>query len=100
MLIVLDEGGRLAARRGTRDENGVATLEGAAYTPCAVTTSTGCPKEPTWKISAVRVTYRPDRPRVYYQGARLDLFGIGKIGRASCRERVCRSGWIWVVAGS
>src|SRR3546814_2103314 len=34
-------------------------------------------KEPTWKISAVRVTYRPDRHRVYYQGARLDLFGIG-----------------------
>src|SRR3546814_3487253 len=39
MLIVLDEGGRLAARRGTRDGNGVGTLEGEAYTPCAVTTS-------------------------------------------------------------
>src|SRR3546814_8000744 len=77
MLIVLDEGGRLAARRGTRDENSVATLEGAAYTPCAVTRTTGCPKAPTWEISAVRVTYRPDRHRVYYQGARLGLFGIG-----------------------
>nr|WP_286207785.1 LPS assembly protein LptD [Hephaestia sp. MAHUQ-44] len=77
MLIVLEQGGRLAARRGTRDANGVATLEGAAYTPCAVTSSTGCPKEPTWKISAVRVTYRPDKRRVYYQGARLDFFGLG-----------------------
>lgn len=77
MLIVLSEGGRLAARRGSRDANGVATLEDAAYTPCSVTTSSGCPKEPTWKISAVRVTYRPDRHRVYYKGARLDFFGIG-----------------------
>jgi LPS-assembly protein len=77
MLIVLEEGGRLAAQRGSRDANGVVTLRNAAYTPCAVTTSAGCPKEPTWKITAVRVTYRPDRHRVYYKGAQLDLFGIG-----------------------
>ena len=76
MLVVLEQGGRLAAQRGTRDANGVISLEHAAYTPCSVTTSTGCPREPSWKITAVRVTYRPDRHRVYYKGAQLDLFGL------------------------
>jgi LPS-assembly protein len=77
MLVVLEQGGRIAAARGSRDENGTVRLESAAYTPCAVVDSAGCPKEPTWKITAVRVTYRPDRSRVYYTGARIDLFGLG-----------------------
>jgi LPS-assembly protein len=76
MLVVLEQGGRLAAQRGTRREDGTTVLDHAAYTPCAVQTSAGCPKEPSWKINAVRVTYRPDRHRVYYDGARLDLFGL------------------------
>ncbi|MFX8230961.1 hypothetical protein ABTL16_19410, partial [Acinetobacter baumannii] len=50
--------------------------EDAAYTPCAVTDSSNCPKEPTWKITAVRVLYRPDRGRIYYTGARINLFGL------------------------
>ncbi len=76
MLVVLGQGGRLAAVRGTRDTNGVAVLDRAVYSPCGVTDSDGCPKEPTWKITAVKVTYRPDRERVYYRGARLHLFGL------------------------
>ena len=76
MLIVLERGGRLAADRGRRDPDGTVELERAAYTPCAVTTSAGCPKEPTWKITAVKVTYRPDKQRVYYAGGRLELFGL------------------------
>ena len=76
MLVVLDQGGRIAARRGVRSEDGTVTLDRAAYTPCAVETSAGCPKEPTWKITAVKVTYRPDRSRVYYDGARINLFGL------------------------
>ena len=76
MLVVLDEGGRLAAVRGTRDANGTIELDRAVYSPCAVIDSDGCPKEPTWKINAVRVTYRPDRNRVYYEGARFSLFGL------------------------
>jgi LPS-assembly protein len=79
MLVVLERGGRLAAERGTRDESGVVSLNRAAYTPCTVTTTGGCPKEPSWKITAVRVTYRPDRGRVYYVGARLNLFGLPTI---------------------
>lgn len=76
MLLVLEKGGRLAARKGTRSLDEVVVLEDAAYTPCAVTDSNNCPKEPTWKITAVRVLYRPDRGRIYYTGARINLFGL------------------------
>lgn len=76
MLVVLEEGGRLAARRGERVEGGVINVEDAAYTPCAVTTPEGCPKEPTFKIEAVRVVYDPNRERVSYSGARFTLFGL------------------------
>ena len=76
MLVVLEEGGRLAARRGERVEGGVINVQDAAYTPCAVTTPEGCPKEPTFKIEAVRVVYDPNRERVSYSGARLTVFGL------------------------
>ena len=79
MLVVLERGGRLAADRGVREEDGTVNLQRAVYTPCAVTTSAGCPKEPSWKITAVRVTYRPERQRIYYEGARINLFGLPTI---------------------
>jgi LPS-assembly protein len=79
MLVVLDQGGRIAARRGSRSNGGVITVEDAAYTPCAVTNSEGCPKEPSWKISAVRVIYDPVAKRIRYSGARLSLFGLPTI---------------------
>ena len=76
MLVVLDRGGRIAAAHGVRHEDGVVDLNEAAYSPCAVVDSGNCPKEPTWKITAVRVTYRPDRARVYFVGGRFHLFGL------------------------
>jgi len=76
MLVVLEQGGRLAARQGTRHEDGSVSLDHAAYTPCDVTASNGCPKEPSWKITAVRVTYRPDKQRIFYKGAQFHLFGL------------------------
>ncbi|CAN5452741.1 hypothetical protein BH09PSE4_BH09PSE4_21730 [soil metagenome] len=76
MLVVLDEGGRLAAQHGTRSESGVVTLRDAAYTPCDVTKSSGCPKEPTWKITAVKIVYDPAIKRIKYSGAHFDLFGV------------------------
>lgn len=79
MLVVLDQGGRIAARRGTRDESGVVTVESAAYTPCSVTTSAGCPKEPSWKLTALRIRYDPNRERIRYSGAGLTLFGLPTI---------------------
>ena len=79
MLVVLDRGGRIAAARGVRHADGVLDLNRAAYTPCAVVDGGGCPKEPSWKITAVRVTYRPDRERVYFVGGRFHLFGLPTI---------------------
>ncbi|WP_448664306.1 LPS-assembly protein LptD [Sphingomonas sp. CJ20] len=78
MLVVLDAGGRIAARSGRRD-NGIVTVENAAYTPCAVTDTTGCPKEPSWKITAKHVVYNPARGRIRYTGARISVFNIATI---------------------
>ncbi|HMG47537.1 MAG TPA: LPS assembly protein LptD [Allosphingosinicella sp.] len=79
MLLVLADGGRLAATTATR-RNGVTTLDHAAYTACAVTTPEGCPKNPTWQINAVRVVHDPVRHRISYRGATLNLFGMPLLG--------------------
>ena len=76
MLVVLERGGRFAATRGQGEEDGTLNLDRAAYTPCAVVNSAGCPKQPSWKITAVRVTYRPERERIYFVGGRFHLFGL------------------------
>ncbi len=79
LLIVLEDGGRLAAQRATR-VNDVSTLERAAYTACAVVDENGCPKDPTWQITAARVIHDPARRRITYEGATLNLFGIPIVG--------------------
>ena len=79
LLVVLEDGGRLAAERATRVGN-VSTLERATYTACAVVDENGCPKEPTWQITAVRVIHDPARRRTRFEGASLNLFGIPIIG--------------------
>ncbi|HEU5482531.1 MAG TPA: LPS assembly protein LptD [Sphingomicrobium sp.] len=75
LLVVLESGGRIAADRGSR-ANGVITLENAAYSPCPVTTEDGCPKNPSWMITAARVINDPATGRVRFRGGRLQLFGI------------------------
>ena len=75
LLIVLNDGGRLAATRGTR-KDGVSTLERAVYSPCRVIDDNGCPKEPIWKITAVRVTHNPVTNRISYKNARLEFLGV------------------------
>jgi LPS-assembly protein len=74
MLLVLEDGGRLAAERAQR-QDGFTTLYRAAYSPCAVLTEEGCPKDPTWQITAVKVVHDPFRKRIRYEGASLNLFG-------------------------
>jgi LPS-assembly protein len=76
MLLALREGGRLAAERGTRAENGTVILERAAYTGCEVEDAAGCPKRPSWRITARQVVYDPAKKTVRFNGARLELFGI------------------------
>jgi len=63
LLVILDSGGRIAARRGTRAGN-LITLDTAIYSPCPVTTPGGCPKRPSWSITAARVIEDPDHQRV------------------------------------
>ncbi|WP_375403504.1 LPS-assembly protein LptD [uncultured Sphingomonas sp.] len=76
LLVVLEQGGRLAADKGVRQESGTYLLDRAAYTPCAVIDAEGCPKEPSWKVTAARIAYRPDRSRVYFTRPGFHLFGL------------------------
>ena len=76
LLLVLEDGSRLAARRGERFADGSLALNNAAYTACAVTTEEGCPKDPSWQIKAVKVQYDPVKKRVSYKGARIEIFGL------------------------
>ena len=75
LLIVLEGGGRIAATRGTRRDS-VTVFENAIYSPCPVVSSTGCPKRPSWAITAARVVDDPARGRVHFEGGRLQLFGL------------------------
>ena len=75
LLLIMEEGGRLVARSGQRDD-GVYILQHAAYSPCPVEDADGCPKSPSWQIKAVEVRYDPAAERVRYKGARIELFGI------------------------
>jgi LPS-assembly protein len=75
LLVALEQGGRIAARRGVR-RGDTTILENAIYSPCPVTTETGCPKRPSWAITAVRVIDEPARKRVRFEGGRLQLFGM------------------------
>ncbi|WP_339826119.1 LPS assembly protein LptD [uncultured Parasphingorhabdus sp.] len=76
LLLVLDDGSRLAAQRSERFADGTLALHNAAYTACAVTTEEGCPKSPSWQIKAVKVIYDPVKKRVKYEGARIEIFGL------------------------
>jgi LPS-assembly protein len=75
LLIVLADGGRLAARSGTRT-NGVSVLDHAVYSACAIEDDSNCPKTPAWRITAVKVTHNPVTNRVSYKNAQLELFGL------------------------
>ena len=75
ILVVLQDGGRLAAIKGTRTA-GVDRLDRAVYSPCEIDDSGGCPKTPLWEIKAIRVIHDPDKKRVFYKDAWLEMFGV------------------------
>ena len=75
MLLALREGGRLAANKGERGADGNVILSEAVYSACAVEDSEGCPRKPSWRISAERVIFDPEKKLVRFKGARLELFG-------------------------
>ncbi len=76
LLLVLRQGGRLAAKHGTRSANGDLVLQDAAFSGCAVESEEGCPKSPSWEVTAVQVIYDAKRERVRYKGALLRVFGL------------------------
>jgi len=76
LLIALRQGGRLAARSGERSGGGAIALNDAAYSGCPVETAEGCPREPSWRITADRVVYDPNTDRVRFSGAFLEIFGL------------------------
>ncbi len=75
MLLVLNDGARLAANQGTRNDN-IITLRRAVYSPCAVVDSQGCPHEPVWQVKALRISYDRVRHRLSYKNASLEMFGV------------------------
>ncbi|QDP20258.1 LPS-assembly protein LptD [Sphingomonas xanthus] len=75
LLIVLETGGRIAAQRGTR-KGDITELDNAVYSPCPVTMAGGCPRNPSWKITAARVVQDSRSGRVRFAGGRLNVLGI------------------------
>lgn len=75
MLLALRAGGRLAARSGSRTEDGTVVVTNAAYTACHLEELEECASDPGWKITADTVTYDPVTTRVRFEGAMLELFG-------------------------
>jgi LPS-assembly protein len=75
LLLVLAQGGRLAAIEAQRDANGDIALDRAAYSACAVQTGEGCPKKPSWRITARRVVFDESEQILRFEGAYLELFG-------------------------
>jgi LPS-assembly protein len=74
-LLVLQDGGRLAATGGRRVE-GRSELDRAVYSPCNVIGADGCPKDPLWQVKARRVRHDPGRSRIYYDDAWLEVLGF------------------------
>jgi len=75
ILLVLNDGGRLAANAGERKDDIIA-LRRAVYSPCAVVDNKGCPHDPVWQVKAVRISYDRTRHRLFYKNASLEMFGV------------------------
>ena len=75
LMVVLETGARIAATHGSRVD-GVSTFTNAIYSPCPVTGASGCPKRPSWSITAAKVIDDPKTQRVRFEGGRLQLFGV------------------------
>ena len=76
LLIVLDSGGRIAADRATRTGDQT-VLQNGVYSGCPVVDSKGCPKTPSWSITATQIIQDAKTGRISFRGGRLNLLGIG-----------------------
>ena len=75
LLLVFRTGGRLAAEMAERNEAGDIEVTRASYSTCPVEDEDGCPKQPSWRITAERVVYDTATRQVRFSGAYLELFG-------------------------
>ena len=75
LLVVLDTGGRLAARQGRRVA-GATILDNAIYTGCPITDACGKERRPSWTITAARVTRSADGKRIRFVRGRLNILGV------------------------
>ena len=75
LLIVLESGGRIAATSGSRSGD-LMELTNAVYTACPVVSVTGCPKNPSWKITAARVSRDGATGRIRFRSGRLTILGV------------------------
>ncbi len=75
LLLAFRQGGRMAAEMAERDENGDIILDRAVYSSCSVIDAEGCPKTPSWRVTAERVYYDAESDRIRFHGAYLELFG-------------------------
>ncbi len=75
LLIVLESGGRIVATRGARAGD-LTSLENAVYSACPVETASGCPRNPSWKISAARISHDSRSGRIRFKGGRLTVLGV------------------------
>ena len=74
VLLVLERGGRIAARSGSRTGDRT-VLDHAVYSPCDIADSHGCPKTPLWQVKAVEVVHDAQQHRIFYRDARLEVLG-------------------------
>ena len=79
LLIAMRQGGRLAAVNGRRIDNGNVILNKAAYTGCAIEDADGCPKNPSWRVTASEVVYDEAAKRITFRGAKLEVFNLIKL---------------------
>ena len=75
LLLVFREGSRLAANEARRNAEGDIELDKAAFSTCSVINEEGCPKNPSWRVTAERVYYDKQTERIRFRGAYLELFG-------------------------
>jgi LPS-assembly protein len=75
LLLAFRQGGRLAADAAQRDDVGNIILDQVAYSSCSVETADGCPRDPSWRVTARRVRYDAATDRIHFEGANLELFG-------------------------
>jgi LPS-assembly protein len=75
LLLAFRQGGRMAAEMAERDDNGDIILDRAVYSSCSVIDADGCPKTPSWRVTAERITYDAETDNIRFFGAYLELFG-------------------------